>query len=172
MTEPEQGARDFTIHREPIQFRIDDDVFKAPAILSPIALKNLAVMHASLGDGAELTRDVGRAVDLVADMFVMLLPGPSGRRFKERLRSQGREADPEADPPLPADPLPIDLQRQALPALYYLLEQYGLRPTTPSSPSPDGSTDGQTNTPNGGTSSMDGPSPTESTTVDSTQPTG
>jgi hypothetical protein len=164
MTKPDQGIRDFTIHREPIQFRIDDDVFRAPAILSPVALKTLAVMHASLGDGTELTRDVGRAIDLVADMFVMLLPGPSGRRFGERLRSLGREADPEADPPLPADPLPIDLQRQALPALYYLLECYGLRPTMPSSPSPDGSTDGSTNTPNDGTSSTDGPSLIESIT--------
>jgi len=171
MTEPDQEIRDFTVRRPPIQFRIDDDVFKAPNVLSPVTLKEIADLHGSLGNIDDLVKDAGRSIDLVADMFGLLLPGSSGRRFKQRLMSQGREADP-ADGRPEADPTPIDLQLQALPALYYLLEQYGMRPTQPSSPSPDGSTGGQTSTPNAGTSSTDGPSPSESTIAGSTQPTG
>jgi hypothetical protein len=141
MTEP----RDFTLPMEPKRFRIDEDLFQAPAIISPIALKKLAALHAELGDGTAIATDIDRSLDLIGDMFAILLPGPSGVRFKERLLSETE---------------PIDLTRQALPALYWLLEEYGMRPTGPSSPSPAGSTDGQTDTPNGGTSSTDGATPT------------
>jgi hypothetical protein len=143
MTEP----RDFTLPMEPKQFRIDADVFKAPAIISPVALKKLSALHAELGDG--VGANIDQSLNLIADMFAILLPGPSGERFKERLLSETE---------------PIDLQRQALPALYWLLEEYGVRPTEPSSPSPNGSTDGQTDTPNGGTSSTDGASAETSAT--------
>lgn len=139
----------------PKQFRIDADVFEAPAIISGIALKQLGALHSQLGDPGDLAKNVTRAISLVADMFLVLLPGPSGRRFKERLLSEGRPADPDQDRPDP-DPPVIDLQRQALPALYYLLEEYGMRPTGPSSPSSPGSTDGSTDIPNGGTSSTAG----------------
>jgi hypothetical protein len=149
MTEPPDQIRDFTILADPKQFRIDGDVFAAPAIISPIALKKLAALHGQLGDVGELTKDLDRTLDLIGDMFQILLPGPSGVRFKERLLSEME---------------PIDLNRQALPALYWLLEQYGMRPTQPSSPSPDGSTDGQTDTQNGGISSTDGASPEASET--------
>lgn len=158
MTEPDtNGVRDFTIRRDPIQFRIDDDVFKAPPIISPVALVKLGKLHTDMGDEANITRDVEATLQRVGDMFTILLPGPSGQRFKERLLSEDQ---------------PIDLQQQAIPALYWLLERYGLRPTQPSSPSPTGSTDGQTNDPNDSTSSTDGASPTESTGEPSTPPTG
>lgn len=158
MTEPDQGIiRDFTIHREPKQFRIDDDVFKAPAIISPVALQEISILYAGIGDLATVTNDIERTLVLLGKIFTILLPGPSGARFKERLLSAEE---------------PLDLNGQVIPVLYWLLEQYGMRPTQPSSPSPDGSTDGPTNTPNGGTSSTDGPSPTESTTEDSTPPIG
>ncbi len=173
MTTPDPDQiRDFTIPMASKQFRIDDDVFKAPALMSPIAMKKLAGLHAELGDIGSLTNDIERAVGITADLFTVLLPGPSGRRFKERLLSEGRPADPEADPPTEADPPVIDLVQQAIPALYWLLEQYGLRPTEPSSPSPTGSTDGQTGTLNGGISSTDGAWPTVSITGASTSPTG
>lgn len=145
MTEP----RDFTLPMEPKVFRIDDDLFKAPAIISPIALKKLAGLHAQLGDGAAVAADIDRSLNLIGDMFTILLPGESGIRFRERLLSETE---------------PIDLTRQVLPILYWLLEEYGMRPTQPSSPSPSGSTDGTTDTPNGGTSSTDGASPETSTT--------
>lgn len=152
MTEP----RDFSLPMDPKPFRISPDDFEAPPLLAPMVLLNLARLHGELTDLA----DIEKTLTLVSDMFAMLLPGPSGQRFRARLLTEGRAADPDADPPrLEPDPPPIDLTRQALPVLYWLLEEYGIRPTGPSSPSPNGSTDGQTDTPNGGMSSTDGASP-------------
>ncbi len=160
-----QQIRDFSLPMDPVRFRIDPDTFDAPAILSPVALKKAAGLHAELG-GADLTTDLDRTIRLVADIFAVFLPGSAGDRFRARLLTEGRDADPNAEPPrLEADPPPIDLTRQALPVLYWLLEQYGMRPTGPSSPSPNGSTDGQMDTLNGGTSSTAGVSPATSDTA-------
>lgn len=154
-----QQIRDFSLPMDPVRFRIDPDTFDAPALLSPMALKKAAALHGQLGDPEQVGADIDRTIRLVADIFAVFLPGSSGNRFRARLLTEGRDADPDADPPrLEPDPPPIDLTRQALPALYWLLEQYGMRPTGPSSPSPNGSTDGQTDTLNGGTSSTDGAS--------------
>ncbi len=129
MTEPtNEEIRDFTIKRDPIQFRIDDDVFRAPAIVSPITLKRIATLHASIGNVTEADTDaVVGLLDKVGEMFRTLLPGASGVRFADRLASEEE---------------PIGLLDQALPVLYYLLERYGLRPTQPSLSSPDSETDG------------------------------
>lgn len=151
MTQP----RDFSLPMEPKPFRLDPDDFTAPAILAPMVLKRLAGMHSELGDVTTINVDnLEQVLTKVGDMFAMLLPGQPGQRFRDRLLTEGG----------PEDPPPIDLIRQALPVLYWLLEEYGMRPTGPSSPSPAGSTDGAMDTPNGGTSSTDGASPTESTT--------
>src|SRR6186997_2705101 len=103
MTDPDAAdapIKDFTIKREPHRFRIDDDVFSAPAIISPVALRKLAGVHAQLGD-------LGRMIGAVAGVMRILLPGASGERFAERLAG-------ESD-------FPIDLQQQALPVMYWLL---------------------------------------------------
>lgn len=167
------GVPDFTIHREPHRFRVDGDIFSAPPLIGGYTLRKLAVMHGQL---AELTTgsepDTDRLIALMAEMFRVLMPGPSGKLFAERLMSDGDPGDPEAEPPRPASPLPIDLMKQAMPILYFLLECYGLRPTVPSSPSPTGLTDGATDTQSVGTSSTDGVSPEESTTSNSPLTTG
>lgn len=169
------GVPDFTIKREPHRFRVDDDVFTAPPLIGGFMLRKLGVMHSQLAD---LTSGVGDEVDvtglmkLMGDVFQALMPGPDGKLFAARLMSDGNPGDPEADPPVPASPPGIDLMKQAMPILYWLLEQYGLRPTVPSSPSPTGSMDGATDTPSVGTSSTDGASPEGSTTSASTLPTG
>jgi len=62
---------------------------------------------------------------------------------------------------------PIDLRDEAMPCFFWLMERYGLRPTQPSSASPNGS-----NTPTDDTSSTDGASPTESSNEPSLSPTG
>ena len=166
MTEPDAASKtpDFTIRRDPHQFRIDDDVFSAPAWLSPFALKAMANSIGKLGDLTNLTdvASVVAAIDTVGVIMAALMPGESGQRFKARLETEGA----------PGDPPPIDLMKQAIPALYYLLECYGLRPTVPSSSSSAGSTAEPTSTPNDGTSSTDGASATESTSPDSPSPTG
>lgn len=132
--------RDFTLTISPHQFRIDEDIFVAPGILSPITMRKLANLHGTLGDRTQ-SSDLDGALSSIAEMFRLLLSGPSGQRFAERLFSETE---------------PIDLTRQALPVLYWLLEEYGLRPTQPSSDSSDSSTQPGTDTPSDGTSSTDG----------------
>lgn len=165
MTSPDAAALtpDFTIRREPHTFTIDDDTFSAPAILSPITLRKLAAESATIGDLDRLSDldSVLKAIEAVSTIMTALMPGSSGKRFKARLESEGRDADPDDGRPQ-ADPKPIDLMQQAIPAFYYLLECYGMRPTVPSSPLLTGLTDGAMDTLSDGTSSMAGPSPAES----------
>ena len=169
MTTPdaaETPVPDFTIRRPPIQFTIDGDTFSAPNVLSPITLRKLAAQASSIGDLGNISdiESIVKAIDVLGEIMVALMPGASGQLFKRRLGSEGGDDEPA----------PIDLMGQAIPAFYFLLERYGLRPTVPSSPSPTGSTDGQTNTPSDGISSTAGASPTDSgpAVVDSTSPTG
>lgn len=158
------GVRDFTIHRKPKRFRVDEDVFEAPPSIGGYALRNLGAMHTQLSDLMSGDRDLDKIIALMAEMFQALIPGPDGKLFAARLMSDGDPGDPEADPPRPSSPKPIGLMDQSMPILYWLLEQYGLRPTVPSSPSPTGSTDGQMDTQSVGTSSTDGASPEDSIT--------
>lgn len=140
---------DFTIKREPIVFTIDDDTFSAPALLSPIALKRIAPLLDQVQAlvGKSDLEAIGGLIDAIGTLFKILLPGPSGERFAGRLSSETEF---------------IDLQQQALPALFYLMERYGLRPTTPSGDSSGSSTEAQTADLNDGTSSTAGASATES----------
>lgn len=146
-TTPEQDIRDFTLPVKPIRFRIDDDLFEAPGILSIITLRRIATLYREVAPKlTNLTRDdaeIAERLDAIAGLFRTLIPGASGERFAERLTSETE---------------PIDLMRQAMPILHYLLERYGLRPTQPSSGSANGST-----TLNGDMSSTDGASPEVST---------
>ncbi len=176
MTEPDAAVTvpgktaDFTILRAPHTFTIDDDTFKAPALLSSVALTRVVDILMELGSIDGLGRDPSKikpGLEAVGRAMKILLPGASGRRFIERLNSDPEQVDDETGEPLTP---PIDLLRQALPAMMYLLECYGLRPTGPSSSSSNGSTDGST--PSAGASSTDGASlpasePTISTQLDS-----
>jgi hypothetical protein len=161
MTEPTnevEEIRDFTLPMKPHRFKIDVDVFAAPAILSPVTLQRVARLHADMGSRGVDTSSpeaIERTMVLIGDMFKILLPGPSGKRFAARLQADGSEPDLKvmadaydtdsastaeliAKGAIPENEIvylqPIDLTRQALPALYWLLEQYGLRPTRQSSP--------------------------------------
>jgi hypothetical protein len=147
-----EGVRDFTVARKPHRFRIAPDLFTAPAIISAHTLRTAARLHGSLGDMDMSTDEgLGGALTAVAEVMKVLIPGPDGVRFAERLLTDG------ADENTPA----IDLQAEALPVIYWLLEQYGLgRPTVPSSDLPAGSTASTTGDPTDTTSSTDGVSPT------------
>jgi hypothetical protein len=160
-------SADFTIRRDPHTFTIDDDTFKAPAILSQITLRRIVGSLTDLGDLGNLTVEkMPQALEAVGRVVGALMPGPSGRRFVDRLNADPDDIDEATgEPKVP----PIDLMRQAIPALMFLLECYGLRPTAPSSTSSDGSTDGSTQS--GGESSEAGASPSESESTSSTPPT-
>lgn len=163
MTAPDAAETpDFTVHRAPIPFTIKPDIFTAPPMIGGFMLRKLAALHSQLSD---VTATIGteedaveRLMQIMANMFQAIIPGSGGKRFAERLLSDGNPGDPEADPPVPASPPIIGLMDEAMPALYYLLERYGLRPTGPSSPLLAGSTDGQTDIRSDGTSSTDGAS--------------
>lgn len=158
MTGPAE-IRDFTKPMEPHRFRIGDDVFAAPAILSPIVITRIASQVVGMEDaeGSQLDR-ISVLLEKVTTIFKAMLPGRSGEIFAARLNSEGKPAygDPGDPDHVAADPVPIDLLGQAIPAMNYLLECYGLRPTAPSSPLPSGSTEATTGIPSDGTSSTDG----------------
>lgn len=134
---------DFSVHREPHRFTVDGEDFAAPAVVSPVTLKRIAAMHATMTEvtsGLDPTRAI-EMIDAIGQILEILIPGQGGRRLRERILSEEE---------------PLDLQNQALPIMFYLLECYGLRPTVPSSVSPTGLTESTTATPSDGTSSTDG----------------
>lgn len=131
--------RDFTSKREPIEFTIDDDVFRAPASIPAAVLLDLMGMQEQLGDLTKL--DPEKGLQLLVDIFNLLLTPASATRFKERLTSREE---------------PLDLQEQVIPIIEWLVEEYTARPTKPSLNSPAGSAT------NGGASTAGAPL-TEST---------
>lgn len=139
--------------RRPKAFVLDGETFTAPAKLSAKTLRKIAALRGDFGS-LRAEDDIDKIFDVVSRVYALFLPGDDGRRFLARLN-----ADAEEDP----DVVPIDLMAEAVPILYWLLEQYGLRPTKPSPASPAGLTDDPMATLNDGTSSTDGASPSEST---------
>lgn len=126
--------KDFTIREKRIPFSIDGDRFEAYALLGLPMLQELVVVARSVG---EMVKD--QKYDAMLDIFDKVLYPESAKRFRERAEALGDEA--------------IDVKRQLMPILYFLLEKYGLRPTQPSSDSSTGSS-----SETGGTSSTGGTS--------------
>ena len=112
--------RDFTIKKKRIPFRLDDDVFEAYGVLGVTLLQELVDVASSLSDMV-----AAKKYDGIFDVFSRILYPEHAQRFRERGLAIGDEA--------------IDVKRQLIPILYYLLEEYGVRPTQPSSSSSGGS---------------------------------
>jgi len=131
-------------NKAPFRFRLGDgdaNVFTAPAKLGFGKIERLTGMLAALESSkGNLTATLKAAADCMA----LMVGGTEGGRLRERLYDEDD---------------PVDLQTEVMPTLYLLLEKFGLRPTTPSSSLPTGSTEQPTATRNDGTSSTDGPSP-------------
>ncbi len=143
MTEP-APTPDFTKPREPHRFRLGGYDYAAPAIISSIALRKASALATSF-QGVD-TGDAQAVIAAIGEAFTILVPGAQGQEINQRITAD------EDDP--------IDLQSEALPCLLWLMGQYGLRPTQPSPPSPNGSP-----TPTGDTPSMAGASPEASTSM-------
>lgn len=136
---------DFTVERRPIRFRVDQDIFTCYPTLGLASLQDLARRMRGFGQlGRELTEveneeDVGderfqrmtERIGQISTMFDVFMEEESAARFRERLVSRTE---------------PLDIQKQVIPILHWVLERYGLRPTTPSSSSSTGSDDGTTST--------------------------
>jgi hypothetical protein len=109
--------KDFTRARKRIQFKIDDDIFDAyPALPALILMEFSARAEAVNSDDNEVAKE-----ELIK-MFELILQPESLKVFIERMRNYEK---------------PID-NRQVNDVIPWLLEQYGLRPTTPSENSSDG----------------------------------
>lgn len=105
---------DFSKARPPIRFRIDDDVFAAvPALPADTAL-----IIAGTGERIAVVKGEDR-LRLFHELFELLLAPESARRFVARMSS--------ADNPIDSD--------QIARIMPWLMEQFGLRPTTPSADS-------------------------------------
>lgn len=140
--------RDFFLDDEPKRFRVhrDGDVFEAPPVLGPAALLDLVGVLKKMGNLGALAaspESAETAIKAIGDVFEGILDEESGPKFAALLTSRTR---------------PIDLRRQLMPILRWLLEEYGLRPTTASSNSSSASTPTDA-----GTSSTDGLLPEELT---------
>lgn len=140
-----QRRRDFTLTDEPVVAVIGGDEYTAPPSIAPIILGELSEVAAgiSVPTSDQGAKKMGETLNRIADVFDLLLDDEPAKRFRQRLLARKNA---------------LDLTKQVIPIMHWLLECYGLRPTGPSSPSANGSGDG-----NGGTFSTDGAQPETST---------
>lgn len=124
------AIRDFTIADAVIRFQVNDDVFEA---LPDIPLTIMQDMTKMMNLREAVTE---RGVEAILDVTDLFLTDTSATRFRHRVLEDR------------VHPIGVKTFMAILP---WLLEQYGLRPTQPSSNSSTGLSDGET-----GTSSMDG----------------
>ena len=120
MTEPTASAspvKDFSRPHRQLQFRIDDDLFEAARALPGNTLARFAGRFADI----EKT-SVDKQLEIFAEVLGMVLLPESNARFQKRLDDLEQ---------------PIELE-QASDVITWLLEEYGLRPTEPSSESSSG----------------------------------
>lgn len=128
--EDEVDFKDFTVAKKYIGFKIGDDKFIAYARLGIPTIQAL-VAAAGTMEKAQSEKDEKAFEGLFTVFDEVLLP-EHAKRFRERAMSKGAET--------------IDVQRELMPAIYYLLECYGVRPTQPSSGSSSGSLSGTSGT--------------------------
>lgn len=129
-------VRDFTRKRKRLVFRIDDDVFEAASALPGKTLGAFATRFANIEK-----IPVAQQLDVFAEALGLVLLPESNARFQKRLDDLNN---------------PIELE-QASDVVTWLMEEYGHRPTQPSSPSSTGQP-----SPASGTSSTDAQQPQES----------
>lgn len=128
----EVEIKDFTLKVKRFGFKIDNDIFRAHAALGLPTMQDLVKVARGMGDAVK-----DGNYDGIVAVFRELLDDPSATRFAARVISKGDDA--------------IDVKKQLIPILYWLLEKYGLRPTPVSSGSSAGSASGT-----GGTTSTPG----------------
>lgn len=130
---PTVEIRDFSSKRKPVKFQIDGEKFDGVRNLSAPVLQQLAKAAEGIaGDENEEELDVFKTIDEKLSALIetcnSVLQPESAERFAKLAPT-------------------LDLQDQIIPLMMWLLEVYGLRPTTvssessPSSPTePDGTT--------------------------------
>lgn len=110
-------TKNFTRKRVPIQFEIDDDTFDAvSAIPADTLMEMTSEFDAMDGESAQ------ESITAMLAVLEKFLRPASFKRFRERM---GDKENPVEFP-------------QVSEVIFWLLEQYGMRPTQPSSGSADG----------------------------------
>lgn len=134
---------DFTVSREPIWFRLAGEYYAAPPILSGIQLKRAVDIMgqfgpaaADLGNLTDMTPERYREVlGMAASVARALVGGAHGRRIADRIMAGlDAQTDEQLDIAEAEGPPSVDLIKEFVPALMWLLERFGLRPTQQSSP--------------------------------------
>lgn len=113
--------RDFTRQARVIEFKIDDDVFRCHPRLPAQVLMDFAVKADQMGDNPTGEQGIQAMLDVLE---VTLLPNDF-KVFRARM------SDPD-------NAIELDQVSEIVP---WIMEEYGLRPTTPSGSLPDGPSD-------------------------------
>lgn len=153
--------KDFTQKKEPIEFRLDDDVYHARPKLNAGAAMKFAKY-------ADTITEENASPDTVAQMlkkfFRLTLAKPSYRRMAQRIDAtldggsidlEDLEAPDSEDEEESEDSIDFQVLNEIM---MWIMEQYGLRPSDPSQPSLPGPMN-----PGDGTSSTEKPQQLEST---------
>lgn len=110
--------KDFSANAQPILFRIDGDIFEAPARIPAQVMLDFVEGFNQLGEKPDMKDQVG----MMMGMIDLVLQPQSAELFRRRMGDRDN---------------PIDLE-QVQDVLPWLMEQYGMRPTEPSDTSSDG----------------------------------
>jgi hypothetical protein len=107
--------KDFTLAERFIRFRAEGDVFEAYSALGLATMQRMVNVSKSISSMVQEEK-----YDAIVAVFDEALTPESAKRFRERALSSDGE-------------IALDVKRQLIPILHFLLEKYGLRPTQQSS---------------------------------------
>jgi hypothetical protein len=118
VTPADDDIKDFTSAAKKVRFKINDDIFEGLADIPALLLVEFAAATEKLS-----MSNASEQPQIFRTLFQLVLNESSAARFIERM------SDPQK-------PISVDQINNIMP---WLMEQYGLRPTTPSEDSSDGS---------------------------------
>ena len=152
--------RSFTVDREPIELEFDDDVCTAPPTIPSAVLGELldAGEHVTeIQNNKSLSQKdtITQVLKVLDEVFGLVLTPDSAKVFHDRLYSRDK---------------PLDLMRQVMPALEFLIEEYTDRPLEASPPSTTGPAVGGTTSTPGASAGASTPQPSPAA-VSATPPT-
>lgn len=140
--------RSFTVDREPIELEFDDDVCTAPPTIPSAVLGELLDAGERVADiqtNKSLSQKdtIAQVLKVLDEVFGLVLTPGSAKVFHDRLYSRDK---------------PLDLMRQVMPALEFLIEEYTDRPLEASPPSTTGPDGGSTSSTPGASAAVSTPS--------------
>lgn len=128
--QPAPAVKDFSRPRTRVAFTIDGDLFEAPPAIPAEVFMEYAQRYSKLQAGDEDSRDLNEMLTAMKDVLAIVLYPQSFDLFVQRMKDPAR---------------PIDLS-QVQDVIVWLMEQYGMRPTVPSSESSTGPADPESGT--------------------------